>query len=120
MTHYNDLCFRFPYKSIYFQETLAPFRTLQLLTEAADNSLWYPRGTEVIINLHQLRLKRNKNTISIGTYDESYSNPTIAPLFQSELESRLLICENSTEFTPLILDESIEVSELWPNRFISV
>ena len=108
------------YKSIYLQETVAPFRTLQLLTEATDNSLWYPRGTEVIINLHQLRLKRNKNTISIGAYDESYSNPTIAPLFQNELESRLLICENSKEFTPLILDESTALSELWPNRFITV
>ena len=108
------------YKSIYFQETLAPFRTFKLLTEVADHSLWYPRGTEVILDLHQLRLKRTKNTISIGAYDESYNNPTIAPLFQSELESRLLICENSTAFTPLILDESITVSELWPNRFISV
>lgn len=108
------------YKSIYFQETLAPFRTFELLIEATDISLWYPRGTEVILDLHQLRLKRNKNTISIGAYDESYSNPTIAPLFQSELESRLLICENSTAFTPLILDESLTLSELWPNRFISV
>ena len=108
------------YKSIYFQETIAPFRTFKLLTEVADHSLWYPRGTEVILDLHQLRLKRTKNTISIGAYDESYNNPTIAPLFQSELESRLLICENSTAFTPLILDESITVSELWPNRFISV
>ena len=108
------------YKSIYFQETVAPFRTFKLLTEVADHSLWYPRGTEVILDLHQLRLKRTKNTISIGAYDESYNNPTIAPLFQSELESRLLICENSTAFTPLILDESITVSELWPNRFISV
>jgi hypothetical protein len=27
------------YKSIYFQETVAPFRTLQLLTEAADHSV---------------------------------------------------------------------------------
>ena len=53
-------------------------------------------------------------------YPPWYCNPTIAPLFQSELEIRLLICENGTEFTPLILDESIELSELWPNRFISV
>jgi len=108
------------YKSIYFQETVAPFRTFQLLTEATDNSLWYPRGTEVILNLHQLRLKRNKNTILIGAYDESYSNPTIAPLFQTEIESRLLICEGSTDFAPLIIDESVELSKLWPNRFITV
>ena len=106
------------YKALYIQELQHPFRTLKLLVESTDNSLKYPRGSEIVIDISLLRSKRKNAEITLGAYDESFSNPTLAPLLAAELADRVALCESSTPLIALPIAENATLDTIFPNRLI--